>query len=143
MGWKRRTDGGKRWVLLIPSTVLLLLLAGCDGPGGAGQGSAAQATADQFAAALGEGDTAAAQAVFGTEWDITTHMQNELHRFGPAQSAQIERIETNGSSATLHTVWELEGATVRNVWTMEQRGDRWLVMLPSLNAGDRQVTPRD
>lgn len=137
MGMHTTVRNGGIWSGLALLIAVLLLLSGC---GGGDRG--AQATAEQFAAALGRGDPAAARAVFGSPWDVEGHIANETGRFGAAQSAAVESVTVNGTTATVRTVWELERATIRNVWMLEQQGDRWVVVSPSMNAADRQVTEK-
>jgi hypothetical protein len=127
-----------RWRGVIGIILLALTLSSCGGSDGG-----ARAAAAQFADALGRGDTAAAQAAFGTPWDIAGFMQNRMDDYGAAQSARVEQVETNGSTATAVLIWELERATIRSVWTLEQQGDGWAVTLPSMNANDLQVTPKE
>jgi hypothetical protein len=126
--------------LLALLLVLLLALSACGGSGGGGD-SGARATAQQLADALGNGDAQAGQAVFGTPWDITNYIQSETSQFGAARSARVERVETEGTQGLAVTVWELEQATIRNVWILEQRGDQWVVTMPTMTGG-RDVTPR-
>jgi hypothetical protein len=129
---------GSGWHALLGLALLALLLPACGGSDGG-----ARAAAAQFADALGRGDTAAAQATFGTPWDIAGHMQQEMDHYGAAQSARVESVDARDTRATATIVWELERATIRSVWMLEQQGDRRVVTLPSMNTLEYEITPKE
>jgi hypothetical protein len=70
-------------------------------------------------------------------------MEREMDRYGAAQSARVESVDASDTRATATIVWELERATIRSVWTLEQQGDGWVVTLPSMNTLEYEITPKE
>ncbi len=125
-----------RWMLIV---LIGMLLVGC---GGGRVNREARAAAEQFTEALAQGDLDAAKAMFGTPWDIRGFMTNRIRSHGEPQSATVESLTTGETTAQLVTVWELERATVQNVWSMSKQADGWRITQPSMNPDDMVITPK-
>ncbi len=125
-----------RWMLVV---LIGMLLVGC---GGGRVNREVRATAEQFAAALAQGDSDAAKALFATPWGIAGFMTNRIRSHGEPQSATVVSITVKDGWAEFVTVWELERATVQNVWELEIHDEEWRLTGPSMNPNDMVITPK-